>query len=189
MVKARIFILLFFIIALLLYIVGIAIPIFKLNTTIPITSPNATGTPLPTNLLLITNSKFYIDRVNTSITDTSTGKTVNTEEKYSNNKIFTAVLYTSIFSILLVAFGIVLLFLNLKLFAKIFLAIGILGMVSMTILLTLFITDNSMVNVIKDMLNNIQPGLNKKLDVDNGYILITTGSLLALVNYFVFTFL
>jgi hypothetical protein len=196
MIKTRIFIIIFFIIAAILYTVGFsAVSILKLDKTIPITiptNPNIAGTPTNiANLSIDVKSKFYIDKVVIEITNNATGEKTKKEEKYTklgNDKIFVAMLYTCVFSIIAIAIGILLLLLNIKVLAKIALVIGILCMVSISILLIILITNNSVVNVIKDVLKVAGLGVNDKLEIDSGFILIVTGTLLALLDYFVLTF-
>lgn len=194
MAKTRLFIVAFFVIAAILYTIGFAfVPILKLDKVITI--PTITGVGAPTNtanLTIATKSKFYIDKVEIEVVNNATGEKTKTTEKYSklgDDKAFVAILYTSVGALVALALGILLMFLNIKAIAKIALIVGILGMVGITILLTLFTTDNAIVNVIVKILSVAGIGVKEKLDIDTGFILIATGTCMALLDYFVFTFM
>ena len=194
MAKTRIIIVSLFVIAAILYTVGFAfVPILKLDKVIPV--PINTGAGAPTNsenLAISTKSKFYIDKVEIEVVNGATGQKIKTTEKYSklgNDKAFVAMLYTSVGALVALGLGILLMFLNLKVFAKMALIVGILGMVAITIMLTLFTTDNAIVNVMVDILSVVGLGVKEKLQIDSGFILIATGTCLATLNYFAYTFM
>ena len=194
MAKTRLFIVAFFIIAAVLYTIGFAfIPILKLDKVISIPTNTGVGAPTNTgNLTISTKTKFYIDKVEVEVVNNATGEKTKTTEKYSklgDDKAFVAILYTSVGALIAIALGILLLLLNIKVFAKMALIAGILGMVGITILLTLFTTDNAIVNVIVKILSVAGIGVKEKLEIDNGFILIATGTVMSILNYFAFTFM